>query len=125
MYDLLSVCPNALDRKFYVYLFREAIICVAEEKKRSLGRFLSSASGAVSSFTDGASVTSRATSQAKGVLQLKRSRVASISSTSLKPLNQGFQGKKGILRCFKQIFKAFDVLLMTTVTYILVRDMLL
>ena len=33
------------------------------------------------------------------------------SLIALKPLNQGFQGKKGILRCFKQIFKAFDVLL--------------
>jgi len=31
---------------------------------------------------------------------------------ALKPLNQGFQGKKGILRCFKQNFKALDVLLM-------------
>ena len=30
---------------------------------------------------------------------------------ALKLLNQGFQGKKGILRHFKQIFKAFDILL--------------
>jgi hypothetical protein len=72
MYDLLSVRRDALVREFYVYLFREAIICVAEEKKRSLGRFLSSASGAASSFTtDGASVTSGGTSQSKGVLRLK------------------------------------------------------
>ncbi len=71
MYDLLSVRRDALVREFYVYLFREAIICVAEEKKRSLGRFLSSASGAASTFTDGASVTSGATSQSKGVLRLK------------------------------------------------------
>jgi len=34
------------------------------------------------------------------------------SLIALKLLNQGFQGKKGILRCSKQIFKAFDVLLM-------------
>jgi PH (Pleckstrin Homology) domain-containing protein len=71
MYDLLSVRRDALVREFYVYLFREAIICVAEEKKRSLGRFLSSASGAASTFTDGASVTSGATGQSKGVLRLK------------------------------------------------------
>ena len=31
---------------------------------------------------------------------------------ALKPLNQGLQAKKGILRHFKQIFKALDVLLM-------------
>lgn len=71
MYDLLSVRRDALVREFYVYLFREAIICVAEEKKRSLGRFLSSASGAASTFTDGASMTSGMTSQSKGVLRLK------------------------------------------------------
>ena len=71
MYDLLSVRRDALVREFYVYLFREAIICVAEEKKRSLGRFLSSASGAASSFTDGSSMISGGTSQSKGVLRLK------------------------------------------------------
>ncbi|KAH9956291.1 Pleckstrin homology domain-containing protein [Russula dissimulans] len=71
MYDLLSVRRDALVRDFFVYLFKEAIICVAEEKKRTLGRFLSSASGAASAFTDGASVTSGATSQSKGVLRLK------------------------------------------------------
>ena len=71
MYDLLSVRRDALVRDFFVYLFKEAIICVAEEKKRTLGRFLSSASGAASAFTDGASVTSGTTSQSKGVLRLK------------------------------------------------------
>jgi len=71
MYDLLSVRRDALVREFFVYLFKEAIICVAEEKKRSLGRFLSSASGAASVLTDGASMTSGGTGQAKGVLRLK------------------------------------------------------
>jgi len=39
-YDLLSVRRDALVRNFnfFVYLFKEAIICVAEEKKRTLGR---------------------------------------------------------------------------------------
>jgi hypothetical protein len=40
MYDLLSVRREALVREFYVYLFKEAIICVTEERKRTLGRFL-------------------------------------------------------------------------------------
>ncbi|EKM50191.1 uncharacterized protein PHACADRAFT_264784, partial [Phanerochaete carnosa HHB-10118-sp] len=42
MYDLLAVRRDAIVREFFVYLFREAIICVVEEKKRSLGRLLSS-----------------------------------------------------------------------------------
>ncbi|KAH9067566.1 Pleckstrin homology domain-containing protein [Lactarius vividus] len=71
MYDLLSVRRDALVREFYVYLFKEAIICVAEEKKRTLGRFLSSASGAASALTDGASVTSGGPPQSKSVLRLK------------------------------------------------------
>ncbi|KAG6890106.1 hypothetical protein C0995_012056 [Termitomyces sp. Mi166 len=64
MYDLLSVRRDTAIREFYVYLFREAIICVVEEKKRGLGRLLSNASG----FTD--SGTSHS-SQSKGVLRLK------------------------------------------------------
>lgn len=71
MYDLLSVRRDALVREFFVYLFKEAIICVAEERRRTLGRFLSSASGAASALTDGASVTSGGPSQSKGVLRLK------------------------------------------------------
>ena len=40
-------------REFFVYLFREAIICVVEEKKRTLGRLLSGASSSASAFGDG------------------------------------------------------------------------
>jgi len=66
MYDLLSVRRDSLVREFFVYLFKEAIICVVEEKKRSLGRLLSNASG----FTDPGSIVSTS-SQSKGVLRLK------------------------------------------------------
>ena len=71
MYDLLSVRRDALVREFYVYLFKEAIICVAEEKKRTLGRFLSSASGAGSAHADGASMASGGPPPSKSVLRLK------------------------------------------------------
>ncbi|KAI0060210.1 hypothetical protein BV25DRAFT_967949 [Artomyces pyxidatus] len=71
MFDLLSVRRDALVREFYVYLFKEAIICVAEEKKRTLGRFLSTASGAASALADGSSIPGSSTSQSKGVLRLK------------------------------------------------------
>lgn len=64
MYDLLSVRRDSLVRDFYVYLFKEALICVVEEKKRSLGRLLSTASG----LTDTGSTIS---AQSKGVLRLK------------------------------------------------------
>lgn len=63
MFDLLSVRRDSLVREFYVYLFREAIICVIEEKKRSLGRLLSSASNS--------SYDTPIVQQTKGVLRLK------------------------------------------------------
>ncbi|KAF9454350.1 hypothetical protein P691DRAFT_656495 [Macrolepiota fuliginosa MF-IS2] len=63
MYDLLSVRRDAAIREFYVYLFKEAIICVVEEKKRGLGRLLSNAS------MDSGSIPSGTPS--KGVLRLK------------------------------------------------------
>lgn len=66
MYDLLSVRRDALVREFFVYLFKEAIICVVEEKKRSLGRFLSSPA-----FNDSATAVSGSSSQSRSVLRLK------------------------------------------------------
>ncbi|KAF8892284.1 Pleckstrin homology domain-containing protein [Infundibulicybe gibba] len=66
MYDLLSVRRDAAIREFFVYLFKEAIICVVEEKKRGLGRLLSNASA----LTDHSSITS-GSGQSKGVLRLK------------------------------------------------------
>ncbi|KAI0769144.1 Pleckstrin homology domain-containing protein [Trametes elegans] len=70
MYDLLSVRRDALVREFFVYLFKEAIICVVEEKKRSLGRLLSSA-GAGSAFGDGSGSGSINGNSQRGVLRLK------------------------------------------------------
>jgi hypothetical protein len=63
MYDLLSVRRDAAIREFYVYLFKEAIICVVEEKKRGLGRLLSAASLDSNSIPSG--------TPSKGVLRLK------------------------------------------------------
>ncbi|KAI0369830.1 hypothetical protein BV20DRAFT_967520 [Pilatotrama ljubarskyi] len=70
MYDLLSVRRDTLVREFYVYLFKEAIICVVEEKKRSLGRLLSSA-GASAAFGDGSGSGSINGNSQRGVLRLK------------------------------------------------------
>ena len=66
MYDLLHVRRDSAIREFYVYLFKEAIICVVEERKRGLTRLLSGASG----LTDTSSVPS-VSGQSKGVLRLK------------------------------------------------------
>ena len=66
MYDLLSVRRDSAIREFYVYLFKEAIICVVEEKKRGLGRLLSNASG----LADSGSMVSSST-HSRGVLRLK------------------------------------------------------
>ncbi|KAL1684044.1 Pleckstrin homology domain-containing protein [Schizophyllum commune] len=65
MYDLLTVRRDNVVREFYVYLFKEALICVVEEKKRSLGRLLSDPSLISSSSANTGSVSS------KGVLRLK------------------------------------------------------
>ncbi|KAJ3970516.1 Pleckstrin homology domain-containing protein [Lentinula raphanica] len=65
MHDLLSVRRDTLVREFYVYLFKEALICVVEEKKRSLGRLLNA-----SGHADTAS-TASSPAQSKGVLRLK------------------------------------------------------
>ena len=66
MYDLLSVRRDAIVREFFVYLFKEAIICVVEEKKRGLGRLLSNAG-----VGDNGSLNGGNTGQQKGVLRLK------------------------------------------------------
>jgi hypothetical protein len=66
MYDLLSVRRDSLVREFFVYLFKEAIICVVEEKKRSLGRLLSN-----STFDSGSAGGGSSSGQSKGVLRLK------------------------------------------------------
>ena len=63
MYDLLSVRRDAIVREFFVYLFKDAIICVSEEKKRSLGRLLGS-------DPTGSGIASGSTSS-RGVLRLK------------------------------------------------------
>jgi hypothetical protein len=60
MYDLLSVRRDSAIREFYVYLFKEAIICVVEEKKKGLSRLLGETN----------SIPSMA-GQSKGVLRLK------------------------------------------------------
>ena len=62
LYDLLSVRRDTAVREFYVYLFKEAIICVVEEKKRGLGRLLQTASESSAASISGSS---------KGVLRLK------------------------------------------------------
>ncbi|QRV89313.1 von willebrand and RING finger protein [Ceratobasidium sp. AG-Ba] len=74
MFDILSVRRDSLVREFYVYLFKEAIICVLEEKKKSLGRLLATGSGTAASF-DAASLASGTSSPGfnsnKSVLRLK------------------------------------------------------
>lgn len=65
MFDILGVRRESTVREFIVYLFREAILCVLEEKKKSLGRLLHS-SGSSSGYGD----TLNGNSQ-KGVLRLK------------------------------------------------------
>ncbi|KAI0049793.1 hypothetical protein FA95DRAFT_1488484 [Auriscalpium vulgare] len=71
IFDILSVRRDALVREYHVYLFKKAIICVVEEEKRTLGRFLSSVSGAASALVYGSPIASSSSAQQKGVLRLK------------------------------------------------------
>ncbi|KZT55808.1 hypothetical protein CALCODRAFT_436594 [Calocera cornea HHB12733] len=64
MFDILKVRRDAQIREFYVYLFREAIICVVEEKKKGLNRLLGG--GTISS-----SSSSGLDGSGKGTLRLK------------------------------------------------------
>lgn len=68
LFDILSLRRETQVREFYVYLFREAIICVLEERRKTLGRLLST-SGPGSAFGDTSSMHSGSTT--KGVLRLK------------------------------------------------------
>ena len=64
MFDILRVRRDNLVREFYVYLFREALICVLEEKKKALGRLLQGS-------TNAPSVSGEHGIGHKGVLRLK------------------------------------------------------
>ena len=67
MFDILSVCRDVLVRELYVYLFKEAIICMLEEKKKSLERHLSGDGMSISSGVAG----SGGGANNKGILRLK------------------------------------------------------
>lgn len=74
LYDFLSVRQDTVVREFYVYLFREALLCVTEEKKRGLARFISGStvsgtSGSSTAMQDGSQVASN--SGSKPALKLK------------------------------------------------------
>ncbi|KAK2462704.1 hypothetical protein APHAL10511_005222 [Amanita phalloides] len=76
MYDLLSVRRETAIREFYVYLFKEAIICAVEEKKRGLGRLLSDQSSIATSGS------SRGVLRLKGRIYVRHVRNVTASSTA-------------------------------------------
>ena len=74
MFDILSVRRDVLVREFYVYLFKEAVICVLEEKKKSLGKLLSPTGSADSGSINGSTMSGAGGSGGaggKGILRLK------------------------------------------------------
>jgi hypothetical protein len=60
MRDLLRVRREAVVRELFVYLFKEAIICVAEERRRTIGRLVQSVSGGSGTHRPKVCFTSRA-----------------------------------------------------------------
>ncbi|KAJ6493516.1 Pleckstrin homology domain-containing protein [Mycena vitilis] len=81
MYDLLGVRRDAVVREFYVYLFKEALICVAEERKRSLGRLLSNASG-ISEAASSASAAPRGVLRLRGRIYVRHIKHVTASSSA-------------------------------------------
>ncbi|KAJ7623209.1 Pleckstrin homology domain-containing protein [Roridomyces roridus] len=81
MYDLLGVRRDAVVRDFYVYLFKEALICVAEERKRSLGRLLSNASG-ISEAPSTSSATPRGVLRLRGRIYVRHIKHVTASSSA-------------------------------------------
>ncbi|SNX83906.1 related to CDC24 - Guanine nucleotide exchange factor (GEF or GDP-release factor) [Melanopsichium pennsylvanicum] len=41
LHDLLNIRQDSVIREFHVYLFQEALLCVTEERRKGLGRFIS------------------------------------------------------------------------------------
>ncbi|KAJ7504361.1 Pleckstrin homology domain-containing protein [Mycena galericulata] len=80
MYDLLGVRRDAIVREFYVYLFKEALICVAEERKRSLGRLLSNASGI--NENQGSTAAPRGVLRLRGRIYVRHIRHVTASSSA-------------------------------------------
>ncbi|ETS62263.1 von willebrand ring finger domain-containing protein [Moesziomyces aphidis] len=54
LHDLLNIRQDSVVREFHVYLFQEALLCVTEEKRKGLGRFISNppANGAAANDSD-------------------------------------------------------------------------
>ena len=80
LFDLLRVRKGPLIREFYVYLFRDALICISEEKKHGTIRgMFSTSSGSRSSNSE--SLTGRGVLKLKGRIYLRH--VRSVIDTSM------------------------------------------
>ncbi|KAF7308563.1 hypothetical protein HMN09_00705400 [Mycena chlorophos] len=82
MYDLLGVRRDAIVREFYVYLFKEALICVAEERKRSLGRLLSGSSGASETQSNSTAGAPRGVLRLRGRIYVRHIKHVTASSSA-------------------------------------------
>ncbi|SPO29596.1 related to CDC24 - Guanine nucleotide exchange factor (GEF or GDP-release factor) [Ustilago trichophora] len=55
LHDLLNIRQDSVIREFHVYLFQEALLCVTEERRKGLGRFIANgpagAAGAIEAET--------------------------------------------------------------------------
>ncbi|PWZ00395.1 hypothetical protein BCV70DRAFT_205881 [Testicularia cyperi] len=70
LHDLLDIRQDSVVREFHVYLFEEALLCVTEEKKKGLGRFITPpSSGGVAE--SGAAPAPLSVSGSKPALKLK------------------------------------------------------
>ncbi|RSH95238.1 hypothetical protein EHS25_000324 [Saitozyma podzolica] len=74
LFDLLCVRKGPLVREFHVYLFQEALICIAEEKKSGFRQIFSSGSSVRSQESNGTAGTGRGVLKLKGRIYVKHVR---------------------------------------------------
>jgi hypothetical protein len=74
LFDLLSVRKGALVREFHVYLFQDALVCIAEEKKGGFRQMFSSSSSTRSGDSGSGSGGGRAVLKLKGRIYVKHVR---------------------------------------------------
>ncbi|SJX64779.1 related to CDC24-Guanine nucleotide exchange factor (GEF or GDP-release factor) [Sporisorium reilianum f. sp. reilianum] len=65
LHDLLNIRQDSVVREFHVYLFQEALLCVTEERRKGLGRFIANGDA------NGASVNAIEAETGKPALKLK------------------------------------------------------
>ncbi|CCF50881.1 hypothetical protein NDA14_005882 [Ustilago hordei] len=73
LHDLLNIRQDSVVREFHIYLFQEALLCVTEERRKGMGRFISNG-GAANSVGPNEAETGKPALKLKGRIYLRHIR---------------------------------------------------